>query len=83
MVFRRAFILASCRQDVTLETVLSHPVGPVPASMFHDDGTMRKYVKADVDHEIEDGVNYLTELNNTNKDLSVVIHDAIAIIQAT
>ena len=31
VVFRRALTLANCRQDVTLETVLSHPVGPVPA----------------------------------------------------
>ena len=48
VVFRRALTLANCnfRQDVTLENVLSHPGGPVPASMFHDDGTMRKCVKA-------------------------------------
>ena len=83
VVFRRALTLANCRQDVTLETVLSHPVGPVPASMFHDDGTMRKCVKADLAHGLEDGVNSLVELNNTNKDLSVLIRDAKAIIQAT
>ena len=63
--------------------MLSHPAGPVPASMFHDDGTMRKCVKADLAHRLEDGVNSLVELNNTNKDLSVLIRDAMAIIQAT
>ena len=83
VVFRRALTLANCRQDVTLETVLSHLVGPVSASMFHDDGTMRKRVKADLALGLEDGVNSLVELNNTNKDLSVLIRDAMAIIQAT
>ena len=61
VVFRRALTLANCRQDVTLETVLSYPAGPVPSSMFHDDGTMRKCVKADLAHALEDGVNSLVE----------------------
>ena len=34
-------------------------------------------------HGLEDGVNSLVELNSANKDLSVLICDAIAIIQAT
>ena len=82
LVFRRALTLANCRQDVTLGTVLGHPVDPVPASMFHDDGTMRKCVKADLAHTLEDGVNSLVELNSTDKDSSVLIRDAMAIIQA-
>ena len=82
MVFRRALTLANFRQDVTLETVLSHPGGPVPASMFRDDGTMRKCVKADLVHGLEDGVNSLVRLNNTNKYLSVLIRDAMTIIRA-
>ena len=61
VVFRRAFTLANCRQDVTLETVLSHPEGRVPVSMFHDDGTMRKCVKADLAHGLEDSVNSLVD----------------------
>ena len=55
VVFRRALTLANFRQDVTLENVFSHPGGPVPASMFHDDGTMRKCVKAYLVHGLEDG----------------------------
>ena len=83
VVSRRALILANCRQDVTLEAVLSHPVGPVPAFMFHDDGTMKKCAKADLAHGLEDGVNSLVELNDTNKDLTVLMCNAMAIIQAT
>ena len=40
-------------------------------------------MKAGLAHELEDGVNTSVELNNTNKDLSVLIRDAMAIIQAT
>ena len=35
--------------------------------MLHDDGTMRKCVKADLAHGLEDCVNPLVELNDTNK----------------
>ena len=56
VVFRRALTFANFRQDVTLETVLSHPGGPVLESMFDDDGTMRKCVKADLANGLEDGV---------------------------
>ena len=40
-------------------------------------------MKADFAHALEDGVNSSVELNNTNKDLSVLTRDAMAIIQAT
>ena len=61
---------------------LEAPVGPAAASMFHDDGTMRKCVKADLAHGLEDGVNSSVD-SNTKKDLSVIIRDSMAIIQAT
>ena len=48
MVFQRALTLAEVRTDVTAESVLSHPVGTVPSSLFHDDGTMRKTKKSDL-----------------------------------
>jgi hypothetical protein len=40
IVFRRALVLANSRDDVTIDNILSHPVGPIPMSMFHEDGTM-------------------------------------------
>jgi hypothetical protein len=39
IVFRRALVLANNRDDVTIDNILSHPVGPIPVSMFHEDGT--------------------------------------------
>ena len=40
-------------------------------------------MKADLSHGLKDSVYSLVELNNTNKDLSVPIRDAMTIIQAT
>jgi hypothetical protein len=42
IVFRRALVLANSKDDVTIDNILSHPVGPIPVSIFHEDGTMRK-----------------------------------------
>jgi hypothetical protein len=44
IVFRRALVLANSRDDVTIDNILSHHVGPIPVSMFHEDGTMRSSV---------------------------------------
>jgi hypothetical protein len=48
IVFRRALVLANSRDDVTIDNILSHPVGPIPVSMFHEDGTMRKSYESDL-----------------------------------
>ena len=48
LIFRRALALTTCRDDVTVEKLLSFPIGPIPTSLFHDDSTMRKCVKADL-----------------------------------
>lgn len=53
IVFRRALPLARCRDDVSMATVLDHPIGPVPMAIFHADGTMRKTNKAEPDHQLE------------------------------
>jgi hypothetical protein len=40
--------LTNSRDDVMIDNILSHPVGPIPVSMFHENGTMRKYCKSDL-----------------------------------
>jgi hypothetical protein len=42
LIFRRALALTTCRDDVTVEKLLSVPIGHIPTSLFHDDSTMRK-----------------------------------------
>ena len=41
LIFRRALALTSCRDDVTIEKLLSYPIGPIPTAIFHDDGSMQ------------------------------------------
>ena len=48
IVFHRALSLASCRDDVSMATVLGHPIGPVPMAIFHADGTTQKTYKAEI-----------------------------------
>lgn len=62
LVFRRTRVLANCREDVTVEKVLSFPIGPIPTSLFHDDGTMRKASKADLAHQLEQDVSIIQTL---------------------
>ena len=38
LVFRRVLVISECRDDLSLENV---PIGAVPSSMFHEDGTIR------------------------------------------
>ncbi|KAK3097137.1 hypothetical protein FSP39_006702 [Pinctada imbricata] len=53
ILFRRALLLSHVRPDVSLETVLSYPVGPVPISLFHEDGSIRKTNKSELATQLE------------------------------
>lgn len=82
LVFRRALCLAECREDITVESVLSYPIGPVPVSLFHEDMTMRKTNKADLAHKLESETTCVEHLPQFDKSLTVFIRDAMATIQA-
>jgi hypothetical protein len=56
IVFRRALVLTNGRDDVTIDNILSHPVGPIPVSMFHEDVTMRKSYESDLVKQFENEV---------------------------
>ena len=53
IVFRRSLVLANSRNDVMIDNILSHPIGPIPVSMFHEDDTMRKSCKSDLVKQFE------------------------------
>ncbi|CAC5426769.1 unnamed protein product [Mytilus coruscus] len=78
LVFRRALVLANSRDDVTVEKVLSFPIGPIPTSLFHDDGTMRKTCKADLGHQLEALVSSVKSLEHSDKFSTVFIRDGMA-----
>ena len=81
VIFRRALNIDGCRDDIcNLESVLGHPVGPVPSAQFHDDGSMRKTTKSELGHKLEADVSKVTELPQHDKTSSVYIRDAMAAI---
>ena len=41
VVFKRALAIAYIREDVTLDSLMCYPIGPVPVSLFHPDGAKR------------------------------------------
>ena len=82
LIFRRALTLTTCRNDVTVEKLLSFPIGPIPIALFHDDSTMRKFVKAHLTHELEREVCLSFTLPSFDKTLTVLIRDGMGIIQS-
>jgi hypothetical protein len=63
LVFRRALVLATCRDDITVEKVLSFPIEPIPTSLFHEDGTMKELERLSRSADLID--NFLSYLSNT------------------
>ncbi len=50
IVFRRALKIAQVHQDTALLQVIRNPITAVPTSLFHENGTMRKTMKAELSH---------------------------------
>lgn len=75
-------MLANHRDDVTVEKVLSFPIGPIPTSLFHDDGTMSKCCKANLCHQLESDVTTVHSLEPFDRLRTVLIRDGMALIQS-
>ena len=82
LVFRCALVLANSRDDVTVEKVLSFPVDPIPTSLFHDDGTMRKSCKADLCHQLEAEVSCIHSLEPYDRLCTILMRDGMALLQS-
>ena len=61
---------------------MSFPIGHIPTSLFHDDGSMRKTCKADLAHQLEAEATSTPLLGPFDKSLSVLIRDGMALIQS-
>jgi hypothetical protein len=81
IVFRRALVLANSRDDVTIDNILSHPVGPIPVSMFHEDGTTRKTCKSNLVKQFENEVSPVLSLPDVDPSLTTYIRDSMALVQ--
>ena len=81
-MFRRALVLASSRKDVTVDKVMSFPIGLIPTSLFHDDGSMRQTCKAGLAHQLETEATSTPLLGLFEKSSSVFMRDGRALIQS-
>jgi hypothetical protein len=73
LVFRRALVLASNWEDVTVDKVMSFPICPIHTSLFHNDGSMQKTCQADLAHQLEDEATSTPLLGPFDKSSSVLI----------
>ncbi|CAC5420189.1 unnamed protein product [Mytilus coruscus] len=81
IVFRRAQVLANRRDDVNIDSILSLPFGPIPVSLLHEDGTMRKSCKSDLVKQFENEVSPVLSLPDFDPSLTTYIRDGMAIVQ--
>ncbi len=56
MVFKCAMAISTVREEINMESILSHPVGAVPLSMLHEDGQIHKNQKSDLRVKLEKSV---------------------------
>ena len=55
-LFGRLMIVANTR-ELNIRGVLSYKLSPVPCSLAHNDGSLRKATKSDLQSALEDGIN--------------------------
>jgi hypothetical protein len=79
------YLLSAVNEDVLwfwlIDNILSHPVGPTPVSMFHEDGTMRKTCKSDLVKQVENEVSPVLSLPHFDPSLTSYIRDSMAWMQ--
>ena len=78
-LFRRLLIAANVQQ-INLREVLSYELSPVPYSLFHQDGSLRKTMKSVMASIVEDGTNTPPRLP-VEPQYVVYIFDGMALIQ--
>ncbi|CAG9760430.1 unnamed protein product [Ceutorhynchus assimilis] len=61
-MFRR-IICAARFQEMDLSNILSYELSSVPASLFHEDGSMRKTTKSDLAKKLESFTEIITTIN--------------------
>ena len=78
-LFGRLMIVANAR-EVNIREVLSYELSPVPCSLAHNDGSLRKATKSDLASALEDGINSPARLPVLVSSV-VYIVDGMALIQ--
>ena len=79
-LFRRPLMLANARHTSSLGEILSYGLSPVPSSLVHKDGSVRKVIKSELASVLEKRIN-APALPALTDDLIVHIVDGMAFIQ--
>ena len=66
-----------------IDNILSHPEGPIPVSMFHEDGTMRKSCKSDLVKQFENEVSPVLSLPDFDPSLTTYIREPLETLLPT
>jgi hypothetical protein len=67
--------------DMTGYDFTRFAVGPIPVSMFHEDGTIRKFCKSDLVKQFEKEVSLVLSLPDFDPSLTTYIRDGMAVVQ--
>ena len=78
-LFERLMIVANAK-EVNIREVLPYKLSPVPCSLAHNDGSLRKATKSDLASALEDGINSPARLPVLASSV-VYIVDGMALIQ--
>ena len=79
-VLLRRLLAVSKKRDVSLEKVLQHKLAVIPPALFHEDGSLRKCVKADLAWKFESTTDEIVELSSCY-DYGIYIYGGMALIQ--
>ena len=80
-IFRRGLALAEFREDVTVEALMSHPIGSVPLSLFNEDGSLRKTNKSDLALYLESLAD-ISDMDETTTSNVIYISDGMAVLHS-
>ena len=82
-IFRRGLALAEFRTDITIDSLMSHPIGALPLSLFNEDGSPRKTTKSDLGSYLEARAAVVSEIVEEELPKRVVyIRDGMAVLHA-
>ena len=68
--------------QIVERTLLSFPIGPIPTSLFHDDGTMRTTSKTDLTQHLEQDVSIIQTLPFFYIFRTILIRDGMPLLQS-
>ena len=80
-IFRRDLALAEFREDVTVEALMSHPIGSVPLSLFNEDCPLRKTNKSDLALYLE-SIADISDMDETTPSNVIYIRDGMAVLHS-